>query len=225
MPERPAATGAPRRADALRNRDRLLDAADAVFAAQGPSGSTEEIARRAGVGIGTLFRHYASKEALLEAVLARRLDRLAEEVQALADNEYANDAFFVAFNRAIAEAPAKLALTDALAGGGMQSGDGVVGARARLRQAFTLLLRRAQEAGAVRADLGVDEVFALLVGASRTAAEAPFKRDVIERALAVILDGLRPTRERSSGAAARSRSTRSMKESGARDVQALHKPA
>jgi AcrR family transcriptional regulator len=206
MPRRPAATSAPRRADALRNRDRLLDAADAVFAAHGPTVSTEEIARRAGVGIGTLFRHYASKEALLEAVLARRLHRLADEVEALAKNERAQDAFFAAFNRAVAEAPGKLVLTDALAASGVEPGGGVVDARRRLRQAFTLLLRRGQEAGAVRADMGVDEVFALLVGATRATAQPGFERDVLDRALAVVLDGMRPTRLRRPGATAGSRS-------------------
>jgi AcrR family transcriptional regulator len=206
MPSRPAATGAPRRADALRNRDRLLDAADAVFAAHGPSVSTEEIARRAGVGIGTLFRHYASKEALFEAVLARRLHRLADEIEALAENERADNAFFAAFSRAVAEAPGKLVLTDALAAGGVELGGGVVDARGRLRQAFTLLLRRAQQAGAVRADVGVDEVFALLVGASRATAQSVFERGVLDRALVVVLDGLRPTRRRSPGATGGSRS-------------------
>jgi AcrR family transcriptional regulator len=201
-----AATRAPRRADALRNRGRLLDAADAVFAARGASASTEEVARRAGVGIGTLFRHYPTKEALLEAVLLRRLERLADEVEELAESQPAAQAFFAAFSRAVAEAPGKLALADALAVGGVEEGGGVIDARARLRQAFTLLLGRAQEAGAVRADLGVDEVFALLVGASRTAAQAAFERGVLERALAVVLDGLRPTRRPDPAATAGRRS-------------------
>jgi AcrR family transcriptional regulator len=188
---RAAADGAPRRADALRNRDRLLSAADVVFIAQGASASTEEIARLAGVGIGTLFRHYATKEALLEAVLVRRFDRLADDMERLAENEPAGEAFFIAFSRAVANAPGKLDMVDALAAGGVEEGEALVDARSRLRQVFTLLLGRAQGTHAVRADIGVDEVFALLVGASRTAAQAPFERAVLDRALGVVLDGLR----------------------------------
>jgi AcrR family transcriptional regulator len=63
------------RADARRNRERLLSAADLVFAERGPGASTEEVARRAGVGIGTVFRHFPTKESLLEAVFVDRLRR------------------------------------------------------------------------------------------------------------------------------------------------------
>lgn len=73
----------PLRADARRNRARLLDVAEAVFAEHGVTVSTEEIARTAGVGIGTVFRHFPSKEALLEAVYVARLRRLADDAAAL----------------------------------------------------------------------------------------------------------------------------------------------
>jgi AcrR family transcriptional regulator len=74
----------PLRADARRNQARVLETAEAVFAAKGTAASTEEIARQAGVGIGTVFRHFPTKEALLEAVFVGRLRRLADEVDALA---------------------------------------------------------------------------------------------------------------------------------------------
>src|SRR4051812_5490623 len=96
-PPNPAPGGRPPRADALRNRARVLTAAEAVFAARGTSASTEEVAREAGVGIGTVFRHFPTKEALLEAVYVARLRRLAEEADALVSADDAGEAFFTFF--------------------------------------------------------------------------------------------------------------------------------
>ena len=84
----------PLRADARRNRERVLDAARTAFAADGLSVSLDEIARRAGVGPGTLYRHFPTKEALIEAVVQDRLCRLAAEGAALRDSRDPGAAFF-----------------------------------------------------------------------------------------------------------------------------------
>jgi AcrR family transcriptional regulator len=182
----------PLRADARRNRARLLEAAEVVFAAKGSTASTEEIASRAGVGIGTLFRHFPTKEALIEAILVTRVARLAEEADNLATKGDAATAFFAYFTLTVVEAETKKMYTDLLA-------DNVIDIRAvapelyqRLRHGVGTLLAHAQEAGTVRTDIGVSEVMALLVGAIQAIENARADRELRDRILAVFLDGLRP---------------------------------
>jgi AcrR family transcriptional regulator len=180
----------PRRADAARNRARVLEVADQVFGEQGPAGSTEEVARRAGVGIATVFRHFPTKEALLGAVLAARLERIAALADELADRTAAGgdpaSAFFELFGHVIAQAHSKRLLTEALTDAGVVP----QGPGDDLRRAVGRLLGAAQGAGAVRADIGVDEVFPLMAAAVR-AAEASRDAAVGDRAVGVLLDGLR----------------------------------
>ena len=184
----------PLRADARRNQARVLDAAEAVFAAKGTGASTEEIARQAGVGIGTVFRHFPTKQALLEAVFAGRLQRLADQVDALAAAEDPGAALFSFFTGVVDQAATKLALVDALAAAGLdvskQATASPVGQE--LLGAIGTLLTRAQRAGTVRDDIGIAELIALLVGTSRAVEQASWDPDVQARILAVIVDGLRP---------------------------------
>ena len=106
--------GRPLRADARRNRECILAAADAIFAAQGPSASTEEVARRAGVAIGTIFRHFPTKESLLEAVVVERLRGLVEEARLLSSADDPGAAFFAFFRQWVAVSATKHALAEAL---------------------------------------------------------------------------------------------------------------
>jgi AcrR family transcriptional regulator len=184
----------PLRADAARNRARILDVADAVFAERGTSASTEEIAKAAGVGIGTVFRHFPTKEALLEAVFTAHLRRLAEQAEALSEAEDTGAAFFGFFALIVEQSGAKRAFANALTDAGVDVGRAHAEGAAGLREALELLLRRAQEAGAVRDDIGVPELMAVLVGASLGAEQAGADPLVRARALAVVMDGLRPRR-------------------------------
>jgi AcrR family transcriptional regulator len=178
----------PLRADARRNRAALLDAAEAVFAASGPAASTEDVARAAGVGIGTLFRHFPTKEALLEAVYLARLHRLSEQAAALADADDPGTAFFDYFRTVVEESRTKTALTKALAEAGVDPSAAAAGMG--FHGAFERLLVRAQQAGAVRADIGVPDMIALLVGASH-AVEHATDGAVRDRTIAIVIDGLR----------------------------------
>jgi AcrR family transcriptional regulator len=182
----------PLRADALRNRERLLQVADEVFASRGTAVSTEEIARAAGVGIGTLFRHFPAKEDLLEAVFVRRLAKMAEQARALVATGDPGEALFGFFALAVSESSVKNALAEALeeAGVNVRVAGSAVGQE--VREALGELLAGAQRAGAVRDDIGVPELQALLVGASRAAQFAGDGPSVRARTLAVTLDGLRP---------------------------------
>jgi AcrR family transcriptional regulator len=178
----------PLRADARRNRARVLDAAEALFAQKGATASTEDVAKAAGVGIGTVFRHFPTKEALLEAVYLNRLQRLAEEADALSRTEDEGAAFFAFFTRAVEQSATKIALADALTSAGIDSTTVAADISQVLREAMGTLLKRAQDTGAVRADIGLADLSALLIGASRAAEHSPA---TTARTLTVIIDGMR----------------------------------
>ena len=178
------------RSDARSNRVRVLDAAEEVFGQGGESASTEEVARIAGVGIGTVFRHFPTKAELLEAVLARRFGRLRDKALDLATADDPGRAFFDFFAYMVADAAGKIAIAEALAAVGGDAPGVAFQASGQLKQAFGALLARAQQAGAVRKDVQLPEVYALLIGASRAAAFGGLDEDISTRALAVIFDGL-----------------------------------
>jgi AcrR family transcriptional regulator len=168
------------RADARRNLERVLDAATEVFAEAGPEASIDEIARRAGVGHGTVFRRFPTKDDLMFAVIERRV----EEMQSIAREALASDdpgeAFF-AFVRRVAElgmsAPG---LHRCVAHCGDKPG------AAELDKLASRIVSRAQRAGAVRRDVKAEDV-RLLVRSALTNAPAGHW----QRHLAVVLDGLR----------------------------------
>jgi AcrR family transcriptional regulator len=183
--------GRPQRADARSNRGRILDAAQEVFGRGGEAASTEEVARLAGVGIGTVFRHFPTKADLLDAVLVRRFDRLRERAELLAGSADPGRALFDMFAEMVSDAPSKIAIADALVeAGGDDAGSQAERASGELSRAVGVLLDRAQAAGAVRADIELPELYALLIGMSRASAYAQLDHDVRTRALGVIFDGL-----------------------------------
>jgi AcrR family transcriptional regulator len=195
-PKQPGAEATPRddesrRADARRNRARVLEAAEEVFAAKGTSASTGEIARAAGVGVGTVFRHFPTKEALLEAILIGRMQRLADDAEAGADADDPGAAFFAFFERMVEQSATKKAFSDALAVAGVDVQSLVAPVARNLHKAIAVLLARAQKAGAVRSDVRVGEVIALFKGASHAAEYGGPDRALQARTLAVIFDGLR----------------------------------
>lgn len=194
-PVKPPASGRPLRADALRNRAKVLDAAQAVFAAHGTGVSTEEVARAAGVGIGTVFRHFPTKEALLEAVYVAQLRALAAEAETLLSAPDAGAAFFAFFTSVVRHAAAKNAFSAALAEAGVDVSETTEETGRELKRALGVLLGRAQEAGAVRGDIGLPVVLTLLVGATQAAERVGAGGRVRDRALTVVLDGLRPPPE------------------------------
>ncbi|MBB4905235.1 TetR/AcrR family transcriptional regulator [Actinophytocola algeriensis] len=187
-----SASGRPQRVDARHNRGRILDVAEEVFGKGGRSASTEEVARLAEVGIATVFRHFPTKAALVEAVLVRRFDRLREHAEGLLGSADAGAAFFDFFSHLVADAATKIAIGEALHDlTGDTDGDAAT-ASLGLRRAFGALLRRAQEAGAVRDDAELPEVYALLVATSRAASQPHVDAEVRARMLAIVFDGLAP---------------------------------
>ncbi|WP_412517484.1 TetR/AcrR family transcriptional regulator [Actinomadura madurae] len=153
----------PRRADARRNRERILQAAYEAFASDGRLVPLDDIARRAGVGAGTVYRNFPTKEALFEAVVTQRIEEIIREAQALADAADPAEAFYGFLMRVVERAMYNHSLCDALATD-LRTLD-ACGLDEQFTVALDALLRRAQAAGEVRADVDVHEVRALLGGA------------------------------------------------------------
>ena len=174
------------RADAARNRERLLGAAKDVFSAGGPEASLEAVARRAGVGIGTLYRHFPTREALFEAVYRREVDELAalaegaegSPAEALRAWVKANVAF-VATKKGMAAALALAAYNKDLSAYSI----------ARLNEAAGLLLGRARAAGALRADITPQELTRAVLGFC-VVNDQPGWRETALKLIDVFLDGM-----------------------------------
>ncbi|WP_345023178.1 helix-turn-helix domain-containing protein [Actinomadura keratinilytica] len=189
-PDDAAEAGHRMRADARRNRARILAAAEEVFAEKGEGASTEEVASRAGVAIGTVFRHFPTKRDLLAAIMKELRARLVGEAAALAARADPATAFFDYFAFLVERAARVRTVLGLLAaeGMGVEPGDQI---RA-LQQAVGELLAAAQRAGAVRPDVGIDEVMAILTAACQGALHGAWDDDLRRRTLAVVFDGLRP---------------------------------
>lgn len=180
-------TTKPQRADARRNRSRILEAAVAVFGAKGARASTEEVARIAGVGIATVFRHFPTKEHLLRAVTALSLDDVAEHAADALATKDPSAAFATLFSDLAGHVSATM-LIDILADRTEP------GAEEPIRawwDTVEILLTRAQATGAIRHDVAGAEVIALLLGVSRAATSNAWTPATRQTTLRVVLDGLR----------------------------------
>jgi AcrR family transcriptional regulator len=181
----------PLRADALRNRQRVLEVAEQVFATEGLAVPIDEIARRAEVGVGTLYRHFPTKEALYAAVVLRRLESATADAHALARDPDPGSAFFRFLERLVHLGSVKRDLIEALATSGVEYQESLGGAKKALGTALGKLLARAQRAGAVRKDATVPDVFALIHGPFAVMARHNGDEAARARLLAIVCDGLR----------------------------------
>jgi AcrR family transcriptional regulator len=178
------------RADARRNRARILDAAHVVFASEGIEVPIDTIAEKAGVGVGTLYRHFPTKEKLCEAVLLDRLEALTADAVALADAADPAATFFGFLRSIVTEGAVKRDLMAAVMGAGVEFEVAAAQVKDELRQAVGVLLRRAQEVGAVRPDVTATMVVSL-VGATCQASAHAGAAPACDM-LAIVCDGLRP---------------------------------
>lgn len=180
------------RADAERNRRRLLDAAAEVFAQEGLDASIAAIAQRAGVGQGTVFRRFPSKDDLIAAVFVDRMAALAEAAETALVEDDAGRAFRRIFETACAVYARDRFLREA-AERGIAARPEVKTQKRRLMTAITELLARAQRDGALRADLSAQDIpFLINAIASASGPLAVAFPELWRRYLAVVLDGLRP---------------------------------
>ncbi|HTW10322.1 MAG TPA: helix-turn-helix domain-containing protein [Acidimicrobiales bacterium] len=185
-----AASARTLRADARRNIERVLAAAEELFADQGLSVPIDLIAERAGVGVGTVYRHFPTKAALFEAVVMARLDGLLARARQLAAAADPGEALFTFASELVELAASKKDITDELARAGIDSERVHSVAKEQLQAAFEVLLERAQAAGAVRGDVSSPDVTALLMGTC-FAAEQRADAECSRRLVAIVCDGLR----------------------------------
>jgi len=177
----------PKRADALRNYGALIAAARDAFAEGGTATSLEEIARRAGVGIGTLYRNFPSRQDLLEAVYVGEVEALCQAAEDLAERE-PWDALVEWLHGFIGYMATKQALAGALLDYLEPGSDFFRGCRGAFFAAGEPLLLRAQEAGAVRADTNISEVIQMVSGIAKIPSGDP---EQISHILDMAIDGLR----------------------------------
>ena len=185
-----AGAARPLRADAQRNRARILEAAEVVFAAEGIEVPVDTIAEKAGVGVGTLYRHFPTKEKLCEAILLDRLSALTLDARALAVAEDPAAAFFGFLGHIVEQGAAKRDLLVAVMGAGVEFEAAAAEVKEGLRDAVGVLLERAKGVGAVRPDVTATMVVAL-VGATCQAAAHSGAAPACDM-LAIVCDGLRP---------------------------------
>lgn len=177
----------PRRADAQRNYDKVIAAAREAFAERGAATSLEEVARRAGVGIGTLYRHFPSRGALVEAIYLDEVEALCTSAEDFAELP-PWEALHAWLHRFVAYMATKHALAEELQAVVDRDATIFQSSRAAFYAAGEPLLRRAQEAHAARPDADLPEVIQMLVGIAKIPAGDPAQ---IEHILEIALDGLR----------------------------------
>jgi AcrR family transcriptional regulator len=181
----------PPRADARRNYARLVQAADAVFTERGADASLDEIARRAGVGIGTLYRHFPTRRDLLEAVLADSIEALCAEAERLMAVTSPGDALATWLRDVVVHAATYRGLAAEIL---CDSGDvdsPTCASCESMRAAGARLLTRAQAAGAVRADIDAADLFLLVNGIAWATEQAGAGSKQRERLLDMMLDGVK----------------------------------
>jgi AcrR family transcriptional regulator len=178
----------PKRADARRNYDKVLAAAREAFAEGGESTALEEIARRAGVGIGTLYRNFPNRQALLESLYLEEVEEVCRSAAEFGEHDDPWEALNGWFERFIGYLATKQALAGELVNYVGRDAQLFRASKTALFEAGEPLLARAQEAGVVRPDVGIGEVIPMVIGIAKIPASDPRQTEHILR---IALDGLR----------------------------------
>jgi AcrR family transcriptional regulator len=177
------------RADAVRNRERVLEAAKAVFSAGGPDASLEGVARRAGVGIGTLYRHFPTREALFEAVYRREVEHLADLAEQLKAEVAPTEALRRWLRSTVEFVATKKGMVAALALAANAPSELTAYSFERLTRSVGALLDRAAAAGELRADISPEDLVRALIGMCYMHDQPGWQASVL-RLVEVLVDGL-----------------------------------
>ncbi len=180
----------PLRADARRNREKVLVAARAVFSEHGRDAQMDDVARRAGVGVGTVYRHFPTKEALIEALMVAAFEAIAAQAEAALEIEDPWEAFTSVLWRGAEIMAADRALSEVFASipGAMEAAMPTVEG---LTETMTHVIRRAQEAGVLRDDMIVDDIPMVMCGIGSATKKQHRCEGAWRRHLTIVLDGLR----------------------------------
>lgn len=192
MEQKAARTSRKPRADSLRNRELLLDAAKAVFSAGGEGASLEAVARRAGVGIGTLYRHFPTRDALFEAVYRHEVEQISELAETLVQEADPAEALRRWLHANIEVVATKKGMLSALALAAEGRAELYAQTGERMKTAMTALVGRGQAAGAIRGDISPDEVMRALYGlvGSYYMGGQPGWQATVHRLVDVFVDGM-----------------------------------
>ncbi|HEX2087010.1 MAG TPA: TetR family transcriptional regulator, partial [Solirubrobacteraceae bacterium] len=179
----------PMRADALRNRAKIVEAAKAAFSERGLETQMEDVARRAGVGVGTLYRHFPTKDALVRALIVDKMERMADAAKAALEAEDADpwEAFAGVLWQGAEQQVRDRSLAQVVATQPQESFRSAVEDETALAERLNELLRRAQEAGVVRPDVGPDDIPTVMCGLGAVVQNGRDWR----RYLQLMLDGFR----------------------------------
>jgi AcrR family transcriptional regulator len=193
-PEGDAALAKPMRADAQRNHDKILEAAEEIFALDGVMVPIDIVAERAGVGIGTLDRHFPTKEALYEAIVVTRIDELVATAGAYIDDNTADprvalDAFLREFAR---QASDKKDLFEALEQSGFDFKVRFADQVDELLSRIDVLRQRAVDAGAIRGDVDTQDIMNLVMGTCHAAGQSGTDDQAVQRCVGIVIAGLQP---------------------------------
>jgi AcrR family transcriptional regulator len=186
----PDTTVKPLRADAQRNRTRLLEAAVRAFSQDGPDVTLDAIAKDACVGIGTLYRHFPTRESLVEAAYRNELDRLCDAATELGQELAPEAAMRAWMDRFVDYMTTKRGMSDALRCVIASGGNPFSHSRDRMTAAITTLLQAGVAAGTIRPDIEPADVLASLSGVTLAAGD-PAQRGQARRLLDLLMDGLR----------------------------------
>jgi AcrR family transcriptional regulator len=180
----------PLRADARRNREKVLEAARSVFSQQGREAQMDDVARAAGVGVGTVYRHFPTKEALIEALMLAAFESIAEAAEEALEVEDPWEAFTSVLWQGAQTMAGDRALSEVFASipGATES---VMPAVAGLTETMTKIIERAQAAGALRDDLIVDDIPMVMCGIGSATKKEHRCPDAWRRHLSIVLDGMR----------------------------------
>jgi AcrR family transcriptional regulator len=180
------------RADARRNRERILAAAREAFAEEGVDAGMSAIAERAGVGVGTLYRRFPTKDALIEALMLDHMERIVEQGDATIRDEPDPWKAFVRYLRDLVEFKSRDEGLAELFAGRVVASEEIRGVRRRIETQIRELIRRAQDAGELRKDVAMGDIGVLLSSVcSARWLHGDRGRQLNERFLAVVIDGLR----------------------------------
>lgn len=181
------------RADAQRNRQRILDAAEEIFARDGLSVPVDAVAEQAGVGVGTVYRHFPTKEALFLAIVEDRLFTLIEATR-VTDGDDPGRSFFGFLSIMAEQVSRKHDLFDAMAAEGVDVKTSCGDQMVQLESGIDQLRQRAVAAGAVRDDVSTEQVMGLVIGACMASEHTGLAGQSCQQLVAIVCDGLRPQR-------------------------------
>lgn len=198
MTEEPGSRQRKTRADAIRNRERVLEAAKTVFNQGGTEAGLEAVARQAGVGIGTLYRHFPTREALYEAVYRREVEQLTELARQLTAEMHPLEGLRRWMQALVEFVATKKGMAAALALAAHKPPELMAYTTGRLQEAIGMLLRPAVDSGEVRDDIGPDDLLRTVIGLCALQ-DGPGWQAQVMRLFDVFLDGLRRRRDSPSG--------------------------